>query len=138
MRPSESPNAAARWYTEQYGEQVDVAEFLEVLEELELLVKDGEQTAQATGPVRWQRLGRALFSPVAWAFYGLLVAAAAAAVIRTPELLPRYQHLFFTHSSLVVLTLGIVLGQVPWILAHEAFHALVGHAARPALHPLDR
>jgi hypothetical protein len=47
-------------------------------------------------------------------------------VIRTPELLPRYQHLFFTHSSLVVLTLGIVLGQVPWILAHEAFHALAG------------
>ncbi|WP_333768272.1 hypothetical protein [Streptomyces sp. IBSBF 2435] len=126
LEAGDSPNTAARWYTETYGEQVDVSEFLEVLEELELLVKDGEEAAEAAGPVRWQRLGRAVFSPAAWVAYGLLAAAAVAAAIRTPALVPRYQHLFFTHSSLVVLTLGIVLGQVPWILAHEAFHALAG------------
>jgi hypothetical protein len=126
LEAGDSPNAAARWYAEEYGEQVDVLEFLEVLEELELLVGDGQEAAAPTGPVRWQSLGRALFSPVAWVCYGLLPAAALVAVIRTPELAPRYQHLFFTHSSLVVLTLGIVLGQVPWILLHEAFHALAG------------
>jgi hypothetical protein len=126
LEAGDSPNTAARWYSEQYGEQVDVAEFLEVLEELELLVKDGEEAAAPAGPVRWQRLGRAVFSPVARVLYGALVAAALVAVARTPQLAPRYQHLFFTHSSLVLLTLGIVLGQVPWILLHEAFHALAG------------
>jgi hypothetical protein len=120
------PNEAARWYTEQYGEQVDMAEFLEVLEELELVVKDGEQVAAPTGPVRWQRLGTAVFSPVAWVLYGALVIAALVAMVRRPELAPHYQNLFFTRSSLVLLTLGIVLGQVPWILLHEAAHALAG------------
>ncbi|GGW32249.1 hypothetical protein GCM10010503_05020 [Streptomyces lucensis JCM 4490] len=120
------PNAAARWYTEQYGEQLDMAEFLEVLEELELVVRDGEQVAAPTGPVRWQRLGAAVFSPAAWAVYGVLVAAALVAMVRQPDLAPHYQNLFFTHSSLVLLTLGIVLGQVPWILLHEAAHALAG------------
>ncbi|NUP47734.1 MAG: hypothetical protein HOW97_10535 [Catenulispora sp.] len=126
LETGESPNAAARWYREQYGEQVDMAEFIEVLEELELLVKAGEEIAVRTGPVRWQRLGRAVFSPVAWVLYGLLVAAAVAAMIRTPVLVPHYQNLFFTHGSLVVLTLGIFLGQAPWILMHEAAHALAG------------
>jgi len=120
------PNEAARWYTEQYGEQVDMAEFLEVLEELELVVKDGEQVAAPTGPVRWQRLGTAVFSPLAWVLYGALVIAALVAMVRRPELAPHYQNLFFTRSSLVLLTLGIVLGQVPWILLHEAAHALAG------------
>lgn len=120
------PSEAARWYTEQYGEQVDMAEFLEVLEELELVVKDGEQVAAPTGPVRWQRLGTAVFSPVAWVLYGALVIAALVAMVRRPELAPHYQNLFFTRSSLVLLTLGIVLGQVPWILLHEAAHALAG------------
>lgn len=126
LETGESPNAAARWYTEQYSEQVDMLEFIEVLEELELLVKAGEDVVVRTGPVRWQRLGRAVFSPVAWVLYGLLVAAAVAAMIRTPALLPHYQNLFFTHGSLVVLTLGIFLGQAPWILMHEAAHALAG------------
>ncbi|MEU2718207.1 hypothetical protein [Streptomyces sp. NPDC007205] len=120
------PNAAARWYTEQYGEQVDMAEFLDVLDELELVVKDGEDVAAPSGPVRWQRLGRAVFSPVAWGVYGLTVLAALVVMIRQPHLAPHYQNLFFTRRSLVLLTLGIVLGQVPWILLHEAAHALAG------------
>jgi hypothetical protein len=118
------PNEAARWYTEQYGEQVDITEFLEVLEEFDLLVKDGEQAAQ-TGPVRWQRLGAALFSPVAWVCYAAIVVAAIVVMVRAPEYVPTYRHLFFT-DSLVVLTLGLYLGQVPWILLHESFHALAG------------
>lgn len=126
LETGESPNAAARWYAEQYHEQVDMLEFIEVLEDLELLVKAGEDVVVRTGPVRWQRLGRAVYSPVAWALYGLLVAAAIAAVIRTPALMPHYQNLFFTHGSLVALTLGIFLGQAPWIMLHEAAHALAG------------
>src|SRR5215831_15030884 len=65
LEGGESPNGAARWYFEEYGERVDMDEFLELLAEFEMLVGDGEQVA-APAPVRWQRLGRALFSPPAW------------------------------------------------------------------------
>src|SRR5438874_10074715 len=58
------PAEAAGWYRNEYGESVDIEEFLDVLEELDLVVGDGEEVARA-GPVKWQRLGRALFSPVA-------------------------------------------------------------------------
>jgi hypothetical protein len=76
--------------------------------------------------VKWRRLGGALFSVPAWIAYGSVVAAAIVAMVRNHYLVPRYQHLFFTRGSLTILTLGIVLGQVPWMLLHEAFHALAG------------
>ncbi len=120
-----SPSEAARWYREEYGEDVDIVEFLAVLEEFELLIPPGEEAAVAP-EVRWQRLGRALFSPWAWCAYALIVIAALVAMVRDPGLAPTYQHLFFTRSSLVVLTLGILLGQLPWLLLHEAYHALAG------------
>jgi hypothetical protein len=119
------PTEAARWYSEQYGEQVDISEFLDVLDELDLIVAEGESAAAPT-PVRWQRLGAALFSPAAWAVYAALVIASAVAMIRQPALVPAYQHLFFTRSSLLVLMAGVVIGQLPLILAHEAWHALAG------------
>jgi len=120
-----SPNEAASWYSERYGETVDIGEFMEILDELGLLVKDGEEVA-APVKVRWQRLGAAIFSPAAWVFYALLVAAAIGAMIYDHGVVPRYENLFFTRSSLVILTLGIFLGQAPWLLLHEAYHALAG------------
>ena len=120
-----SPNEAARWYEAEFGETVDIAEFLEVLKDLDLVVPYGEDAAVAN-VVKWQRLGAALFSPLAWAVYGFIVAGAITVSVRDHALIPRYQHLFFTRSSLTILTLGIVLGQVPWMLLHEAFHALAG------------
>ena len=120
-----SPNEAARWYSEHYGEGVDVVEFLGILDDLQLIVGDG-QTVPPPPRIRWQRLSRAVFSPTAWTCYGLLVGAAVVAMIRQPSLVPTYRHLFFTRSSLVLLTLGIVLGQAPWLLLHEAYHALAG------------
>jgi hypothetical protein len=120
-----SPADAATWYREQYGEHVDIEEFLEVLDELDLVVRDGEEAA-GVREVKWQRLGRALFSPLAWFAYAALVGAAIVEMVRKPAVAPTYQHLFFTRSSLTILTLGIVLGQVPWMLLHEAFHALAG------------
>jgi hypothetical protein len=124
LEAGSTPNEAARWYSAQYGENVDIGEFLEVLEEYELIVKDGE-TVSAPAPVKWQRLGRAVFSPVAFACYAVLVVAAGVVMIREPSLAPSYRHLFFT-PSLVAVTLGLFLGQAPWILLHEAFHALAG------------
>jgi len=100
-------------------------EFLEVLDDLQLIVGDG-QSVPPPARIRWQRLSRAVFSPIAWTCYGLLIGAAVVAMIRRPDLVPTYRHLFFTRSSLVLLTLGIVLGQAPWLLLHEAYHALAG------------
>jgi hypothetical protein len=125
LEQGDSPAEAARWYEQQYGETVDVAEFLEVLEDLDLVVRDGQAVAPVQA-VRWRRLGVALFSPPAWVAYAAIVVAALVAMVRNHSLVPRYQHLFFTRSSLTLLTLGIVLGQVPWMLLHEAFHALAG------------
>lgn len=119
-----SPRQGKAWYAEQYGEDVDIDEFLAVLDELDLLVKDGEQAAPS-GPLRWQRLGRAMFSPVAWVCYALLIAATVGLFFVWPNSVPRYGNLFFT-QYLVVLELGLFLGQMPFILIHEAFHALAG------------
>jgi hypothetical protein len=124
LEAGSTPSAAARWYSAEYGEQVDIGEFLEVLEELDLILGEGEEPAATT--VRWQRLGKALFSPPAWALYAALVIAAVAAMIRYPGLVPAYGHLFFTRSSLLILMVGIVAGQLPLQLAHEAAHALAG------------
>jgi len=118
------PREAALWYSAEYGEQVDMGEFLEILGDLDLILRDGEVPATAT--VGWQRLGRALFSAPAWAGYAVLTVAAAVAMIGHPYLRPTYDHLFFTRSSLLILSLGIVFGQLPLQLLHEAFHALAG------------
>ncbi|HEX5402188.1 MAG TPA: hypothetical protein VFX16_07800 [Pseudonocardiaceae bacterium] len=120
------PRQGKQWYAEQYGEDIDIDEFLATLDELHLLAPRGEAPMVANGgPVRWQGLGRAMFSPLAWVCYGLLVVAAVIAMVRQPDVVPRYQNLFFTRY-LVVLELGIFLGQFPLILVHEAFHALAG------------
>jgi hypothetical protein len=119
------PADAAEWYRNQYWESVDIEEFLDVLDELDLMARDGEEVASIRR-VKWQRLGRALFSPLAGIVFLAVVAAAILEMVRKPSLVPAYQHLFFTRSSLTILTLGIVLGQVPWMLLHEASHALAG------------
>jgi hypothetical protein len=96
--------AAARWFADTYGEQVDIADFLATLDELEFLVRDSDSAVAAgsTPPLRWQRLGRWAFSPVAWVC-----------------------NLLFTHY-VTVLTLVLFLGQFPFLLLHESFHMLAG------------
>ncbi|MGY0232073.1 hypothetical protein [Longispora urticae] len=127
LADGEPPGAAARWYAETYGEPVDLAEFLGVLAELDFLV-EGDSGSDGPGPVRpprWQRLGRALFSPPAWAVYGVVLAAAAVAMVATPRLVPHNGNVFFT-QHLTVLMVTLFLGQFPLILIHEAAHALAG------------
>jgi hypothetical protein len=119
-----TPIAAAEWYASEYGEDPDLDELLATLDELQFLRADGEAPAMVE-PVRWQRLGRALFSRPAWLVYALLVAWAVLAMVRAPDLVPTYQHLFFTpYFTVMELTLFAVA--VPLIALHEAFHALAG------------
>lgn len=126
---------AGRWYAATYGERVDLDEFVGVLTELEFLAPPAQAAGTGPGaaapapmtarPVRWQRLGRWLFSPVAGAGYLLLIAGAAVVMIVHPGLAPRTQHLFYT-PYVTVLALTVFLGQLPLILIHESFHALAG------------
>lgn len=117
------PDMAA-WYEQTCGAALDVEDFLATLEELQFLRAPGEDP-EADGPVRWQRLGRAMFSVPAWVCYFALIAAACIAMAREPSLRPSYRDFFFTHYlSLIPLTLTLV--QIPCILVHEGFHALSG------------
>jgi hypothetical protein len=116
---------AALWYADTYGETVDVADFVTSLDELGFLRPPGGPATPPPAPVRWQRLGRALFSPVGAVAYVLLISAWVAAMVRSPDLAPSYRHVFFTnYLSVVVVTMFVA--QAPLILLHEAAHALAG------------
>ena len=114
---------AARWYAGVYGEQVDMAEFVSLLDELRFLVRDGEEAAP--GPPRWERLSRRMFSPAAWVGYALVIGGAIAAMAVSPRLAPHPANVFFTHY-MSVLELVLFLGQLPLMLVHEGFHVLAG------------
>lgn len=116
---------AAGWYTREYGETVDLDDFLDTLTELGFLDTAAAGTAAVPRPVRWQRVGRAAFSPVAWVGYAVLVGAALVTMVRDPGLRPSYTHLFFSHY-VTVIELVLFLGQLPGLLLHEGFHALAG------------
>jgi hypothetical protein len=113
---------AARAWDEAIGTPLDIPDFLDTVETLGFVVRHGEEAAVLPA-VRWQRLGRALFSPIAMLAGAGVVAAAGAAVVRDPALAPSYEHMFFT-SHIAVIPVVLALGQFPLLLLHEAFHAL--------------
>ena len=119
------PERAARWYEDTYGEPVDVDEFLETLHELGFVRTSVAPEQAGTGRLPLRRLGRAVFSPLAWIVYVAVFALAVLAIVGDPALAPRPGHIFFTDSLLVV-QLGITFGQLPLIFMHEAFHTLAG------------
>ncbi|MEO6700840.1 MAG: hypothetical protein ABI140_04280 [Jatrophihabitantaceae bacterium] len=119
-----TPRQAAQWYLDTYHEPVDVLEFLAAMDELGFVAAPDEPVS-AGRQVSWQRLGRLAFSPIAWACYAGLLIAAALVMARHPDLQPRPHNLFFTDLATVVL-LVTVFGQLPFVLIHEAFHALAG------------
>lgn len=115
---------AAAWFLATFGEPVDVAAFIDDLDELGFLRKAGETPAELPR-IRWMRLGRMVFSPVGALTYVALIAAAIAAMVRSPVLVPSYRNLFFTHY-MSIMALTFYLGQMPLILLHEVAHALAG------------
>lgn len=117
-------SAVAAWYEQTCGSSLDVADFLEVLGDLQFMLAEGEDRP-AEPIIRWQRLGRWTFSWPAWAAYAALTIAAVVAMIRAPYLRPTYHHIFFTHYlSLIPVVLTAAL--IPAILLHESYHALAG------------
>ncbi|GAA2773594.1 hypothetical protein [Kitasatospora cinereorecta] len=119
-----TPRQAAEAYERAHGESVDIADLIAGLEELGF-VRTGEDPAPPPAPVRWQRLGRAVFSLPAWVCYLLVTVLWIAETIRTPDLAPRPTNVFFSPYFTVV-ALVLFVGQFPLILVHEGFHALAG------------
>ncbi len=115
---------AAEWYERSCGSPLDVADFLEALTDLSFIRADGEEKPPVT-QVRWQRLGRFVFSWPAGLCYAALMLTAITLIARDPSLRPSYHQLFFTeYLSLIALTLAAA--QIPCLLLHEGFHALAG------------
>ena len=119
-----TPDEAAGWYERTYGERVDIDDFLDGLGELGFL-RAPDEAAHPAPPVRWGQLGRMVFSPVGGACLAAVLIASALAMRRSPELVPSYHDLFFTHY-MTILELVMFLGQFPLLLLHEAAHALAG------------
>lgn len=122
-----TPASAATWYQGTYGEAVDMDQFLASLHELGLVRTSAgaSRPPLAGGPVRWQRLGRAVFSvPARLVWLGVLVTAVLGCV-RNPQLVPARHDVFFVRSLLVI-ELTIVVAQIPLTLVHELAHVLAG------------
>lgn len=121
------PASAAIWYQDTYGEPADIDDFIETLRELGFIRAGAADPAEvpAQAPVRWQRLGAALFSAPALVLYGAAVVAACALMLRVPALRPAPSKVFFTRS-LIVITLTTTAAQLAGILWHEWFHILAG------------
>jgi hypothetical protein len=126
---------AADWYAREFGESVDIDGFLDTLREMDL-VSDAtaiDQAASATPAdasgrptaVRYMRLGAAVFSGPAWVVYIAVLIAGVAVVVADPRLAPRYEHVFFS-DSLVVVELSLFLLTFPLVAVHELAHVLAG------------
>jgi len=114
--------AAAREWFEKTGEPLDVEDFVAIIEDLGFVVGENEVPVERA-QVRWQRLGRALFSPAAWVLYAVVIVGGVAAMVVEPSLRPSYRNVFFT-SHLAFIPIVLALTQFPLLLLHEGFHAL--------------
>jgi hypothetical protein len=112
---------AQRWH-EQTGELLDTADFVAILADLEFLVPENEVRADIS-QVRWQRLGRVLFSPPVCLLYAALIAGGLVTMILDPGLRPGYRDIFFT-SQISLIPLVLALFQIPLLIVHEGYHAL--------------
>jgi hypothetical protein len=119
-----TPRAAADWYAETFGAEVDIEEFVADLAGLDLVGPDLAGPEDPV-PVRFRRLGTLVFARPALVAYGLVVLAAVLQATRHRDLAPGYGHLFFTPYFAVV-EIVLFLGQFPLMLVHEAAHVLAG------------
>ncbi len=113
---------AVDWYRATFGEPIDMADFVASLHDLGFVKADGEESIESPR-VRFQALGRAAFSPVAWLCYAGLACSCLLAMAAHPQLRPQAQNVFFS-SSLIVVQVLLVLVQLPAVFWHEWFHVL--------------
>ena len=116
---------AAPWHQAEYGESVDIADFVDTLSDLGFIRHADDTEPMAQRPVTLQRPARILFSPVAFAVYAAILLGWLASAIRHPDLFPRPGNVFFTDSPILV-QLTLVFGPIPLVFLHEASHVLAG------------
>ncbi|MEU7019984.1 hypothetical protein ABZ990_04920 [Streptomyces sp. NPDC046203] len=125
LQEGSTPRQAADWYAAEYGEPIDVADIVEALYELDFVRSEPGPAPKTVRPVRWQRLGQALFSPMAWLCYGAVVAWATVLMVRSPDLLPSPRAMVFSdYYSLIMVVMTVAAA--PLIAIHEVYHALAG------------
>jgi hypothetical protein len=117
-------DTAAEWYRAEFGEPVDMADFIATLRELGFVRNDSDQPTEPAR-LRFQRLGRLAFSPPAWLVYTALVIACVVVMVTHPEVRPHARNVFFV-PSLVVVQTSLLLAQLPAVWWHEWFHVLAG------------
>ncbi|GGP82443.1 hypothetical protein [Streptomyces melanogenes] len=115
---------AARWYLGEFGESVDIGDFVSTLRELGF-VREGSQPTAAPPRLRMLRLGAWTFSPTAWVVHTALVTTCIAVMVTHPRVRPHSDVVFFT-PSLVAVQLTLAFAQVPAVAWHEFFHVLAG------------
>jgi hypothetical protein len=126
-----SLEAASTWYQEHYGEALDMADFLETLKDLQFIQSEPTEASSptevtgSTGRNTWQLIGRAFFSLPAWIIYIAFVAYTCYLWWHAPYLRVTPRSIFFS-PYYTVIELGLLFGQIPGILFHEAFHVLAG------------
>ncbi|MDQ4045369.1 MAG: hypothetical protein M3173_07970 [Chloroflexota bacterium] len=119
-----TPRQVADWFSEDYGEMIEIEEVIAGLAELEFLVQQGDQ-ATTSAPVPFARLGAAMFSPAAWMVYVTIIVGALVAMAKQPDLIPNYHRVFFT-DYYTVIQVALFISAIPMLLLHESFHALAG------------
>jgi hypothetical protein len=119
-----APSDVSAWYEATYGQGLDIDDFVASMEDLGFVRQEGENVAQSR-PVRLQGLARALFSPLAFLAYAVVIGVWLVVLFEDPTLVPQPQHVFFTESAVLVQLL-IVFGQIPWLFLHESAHVLAG------------
>jgi hypothetical protein len=123
LAAGDTPRLVTAWYEAEYGERLDIEDLLEALDELGF-IQTGDQP-RSEGPVRWRRLGTAVFSPPALVCYAVIIVLAVIAMIRHPDVAPHYRNIFFTDYYTIV-QVTLFLAAIPLLLVHESFHALGG------------
>ncbi|GAA2640018.1 hypothetical protein [Paractinoplanes durhamensis] len=116
---------AATWYERNFGEAVDVDDFLGSLTDLGFVTSPGSAVAGTATAPRFQWLGRALFSAPAWLIYAAVVVLALIELAGRPDLRPAASHVYFT-ASLVTVQVVLMFGTIPLSFLHEAYHVLAG------------
>lgn len=127
LQAGEDVASVAGWYQAEYGEPVDIADFVETLRSLDFLRPQNEAASEPSTPmpIRWRRLGGVLLSPLALGLYALAAGVAVYLMVTVPVLRPEPSKVFFTRSLLVVLGVTVV-AQVIGVAWHEWFHVLAG------------
>ena len=120
-----TPQEVGGWFIQTYGGGLDIDDFLATLEELGFVLAPDADGPTGPPVVRYQRLGKALFSPLAWCVWTGITLVAVALMVRNPDLRPSYRNLFFTRH-LAVMTVVLAASQIPCVLLHESFNALAG------------